>query len=61
MLVREVRRCTPQSIRGYRTEAGLRHPVRSVTAAAIWRCGTPGEARFAAAKIVVGSGWKKAA
>jgi nicotinate phosphoribosyltransferase len=52
-------RHAPQSIRGYRTEAELRHLVGSgVTAAAIWRLREAlSETGFAAAKIVASSGF----
>src|SRR5579864_3000823 len=52
-------RHAPQSIRGYRTEAELRHLVGAgVTAAALWRLREAlNEAGFAAAKIVASSGF----
>ena len=52
-------RHAPQSIRGYRTEAELRHLVGTgVTAAAVWRLREAlSEAGFAAAQIVASSGF----
>jgi nicotinate phosphoribosyltransferase len=52
-------RYAPQSIRGYRTEAELRHLVGTgVTAAALWRLREAlNEAGFPAAKIVASSGF----
>ncbi|HTV89876.1 MAG TPA: nicotinate phosphoribosyltransferase [Stellaceae bacterium] len=52
-------RHAPQSIRGYRTEAELRHLVGTgVTAAAIWRLREAlDETGFATAKIVASSGF----
>src|SRR5436309_6764279 len=52
-------RHAPQSIRGYRTEAELRHLVGTgVTAAALWRLREAlNEAGFATARIVASSGF----